>query len=172
MAIKELRKAKKEDLNDLIVLLKSTDYSFDKISIKNIDSEKLKIFIEEILDFFYILTVNNKITAFCLAYSSNNSPDKFGFFKDYFSTITNLKLLFNNPYKSKEIVSGLIIDYIYFEENEKNYKLFFKYLTIEKYRLGLDNIFASIDYLNIKKENINTINIKSLALYNFIKLDY
>lgn len=171
MSVTELRKLKKNEIQDLSKVLIKSDYAFDSIKIKDIKLNDVINFVERNVDYFHVLLINNEIKGFSFAYSLNKIPFKYDFFKNYFSFFQKLALRFSSKSNNQILNSNdYIVDYIFFDKDcNENFSMFIKYLEVEKLRNNSPNLFTYSKYLTDKEKGKTIVNFENLALYNLVQ---
>lgn len=136
----KLKKAENRDIKQISELLKQSDYNYENFFIKKMEIEKIIEFVKENLENFTLYCVNDKITAFSIAYSLKKPINKKDYFEKNYGLIEKIKRSLFSKKNSNEKTDDFVIDYIYFDEKiEKNPGIFLKYLEFEKIRINNSN---------------------------------
>lgn len=170
MAITELRKVKKNEIEALWEIWIKSDYKFDTINISDVKKSDIINFIASNIECFYVYLIDEKINGFSFAYNLQKAPNKYELFKNYFSFIQKITLKFSNKFNNESLkLNDYIVDFIYFDKNSSGkYSMFLKYFEMEKLKNNSGNLFTHNQYLS--KEEIGNIqsSFQDLALHNLV----
>lgn len=127
-----LKKASKENVQEIANLLLTSDYKYEDKLINNFSVESITEFVKNNINFFTIYMVDNKIKGFAIAHTYKNSLNKDSYFKssDIFSKIKGLFIKKEELILEKDVY---YVDFLYFDKsilNKTNALL--KYLEVEK----------------------------------------
>lgn len=170
MAITELRKIRKNEVESLSEVMIKSDYKFDTIKIADIKKSDIVDFITNNIECFYVYLIDEKINGFAIAYNLKKAPNKYEFFKNYFSFIQKITLKFSNKFVNDSLKENdYIVDFIYFEKNcNGKYSMFLKYFEMEKLKNRSKNLFTHPQYLSKEETGNIQISFQDLALHNLV----
>ena len=134
-----LRKATNEDINEIVDILKQSNYSSNEISINKFSFEQIQEFVKNNLNYFTLYFRNNQVKGFSLAYSLEKPIDK-ALFKSKPSLFTRIKNIFQKS-NINEVSNDFFIETIYFDDGiNENKNIFIKFLEIERIKNNCSKI--------------------------------
>lgn len=134
-----LRKATDKDINEIISILKESNYSFNEININEFSLEEIKGFVKNNLNSFTLYFINNEVKGFSLAYSLENPIDK-ALFNKKPSLFEKIKGIFIKPNVSN-VSNDFFIEIIHFDSKIKESKnVFIKFLEVERIKSNCSKI--------------------------------
>ncbi len=134
-----LRKATNEDINQIVIILKESNYSFNEININEFSLEKIKEFVKNNISSFTLYFINNELKGFSLAYSLENPIDR-ALFKRKPSLLKRLKSIFEKN-NENAMSNDFFIEIIHFAKRaDENKNIFIKFLEIERIKNNCSKI--------------------------------